>query len=160
MAIENSKINNVKTEEDSSSLNFDDEKSIANLKKTQINAYDELESYKKLRKRRVKKSIIRMFIWLAIIVLVPVITFFAIVIASPSAGHNFFGYSVYMVTSQSMVGVFDQGDCIIVRKVNSSNEIKVGTDISFIRKSRGGFIFFLLNSVTFSFILNGTFLQR
>ena len=42
-----------------------------------------------------------------------------------------------MVTSQSMVGAFDQGDCIIVRKVNSSNEIKVGTDISFIRKSDG-----------------------
>lgn len=59
--------------------------------------------------------------------------------------------------------------------IKNQNEIKVNScdkmpnsilllvekeEISFIRKSRGGFIFFLLNSVTFSFILNGTFLQR
>ena len=130
-------LNQLTKQEDAGSLNFDGEKSVADLKKSQLNAFDELESYKKLRKKRIKKSFVRMAIWLSIIIFVPVMVFFTIIIASPSAGHNFFGYSVYMVTSHSMVGVFDKGDCIVVRKVRSSEEIKVGTDISFIRKSDG-----------------------
>lgn len=115
----------------------DDDKSIAALKKSQLDSYDELESYKKLRKRRLKKATVRIFIWLAVIIFIPVFVFFSVVIINPKAGHNFFGYSVYMVTSTSMVGVFDKGDCIIIKTVSSEKEVKRGTDITFIRRSDG-----------------------
>ena len=115
----------------------DDEKSIASLKKSQLDNYDELESYKKLRKKRIKKSFIRMVVWLAIVLFVPVFVFFSVIIINPKVGHNFFGYSVYMVTSTSMVGVFNKGDCIIVKSVKSKDDVSIGKDITFIRRSDG-----------------------
>ena len=96
---------------------FDDDKSIATLKKSQLDIYDELESYKRLRKKRLKKSIARMIVWISVLLFVPVFVFFSVVIMNPNAGHNFFGYSVYYVTSTSMVGVFNKGDCIITKTV-------------------------------------------
>lgn len=116
---------------------IDEDKSIAALKKNQLDTYDELESYKRLRSKRIKKSIARMFAWILVVLFIPVFVFFTIVIINPKAGHNFFGYSVYMVTSTSMVGVFDEGDCIIVKSVSSEKDIGVGTDITFVRQSDG-----------------------
>jgi len=113
------------------------EKTVASLKKQQIDRYDELESYKNLRKKRKKKAFVRMAVWLTVILFVPVFVFFAIVIMNPKVGHNFFGYSVYYVTSHSMVGVFNKGDCIITKSVNSVEDVNIGTDITFIRKSDG-----------------------
>lgn len=117
---------------------FDDEDySIASVKKNQLDNYDELESYKKLRKRRVKKAFIRMTTWFFIILFVPLFVFFSLVIISPKEGHNFFGYSVYLVTSTSMVGVFNKGDCIIIQKVEDEKDIQLGSDITFVRRSDG-----------------------
>ena len=119
-------------------LDFNEEsKTVASLKKQQLDSYDELESYKRLRKKRIKKSFIRMVVWLLVILFVPVFVFFSIVIMNPKVGHNFFGYSVYYVTSHSMVGVFDQYDCIITKSAKSLSDVDIGTDITFIRKSDG-----------------------
>ena len=114
-----------------------DEKPIATLKKTQLDSYDELESYKALRKKRVKKSFVRMVVWLAVIIFIPIFVFFTTIIINPKEGHNFFGYSVYYVTSTSMVGVFDQGDLIVVKSVNNKDDVKIGSDITFVRRSDG-----------------------
>jgi len=112
-------------------------KSIAALKKSQLDSYDELESYKKLRSKRKKIAVLRMIVWLLVIALLPVFVFFSIVIINPKAGHNFFGYNIYMVTSTSMTGVCDKGSCIAVKSVNSIKDVSIGTDITFIREIDG-----------------------
>ncbi len=115
----------------------DDNKSIAALKKNQLDTYDELESYKRLRKKRRKIAFARMSVWLLVILLVPIFVFFSIVIINPKAGCNFFGYNFYLVTSRSMTGVCNKGSCIVIRSVSSTEEIDIGTDITFIREFDG-----------------------
>ena len=111
--------------------------SIAALKKSQIDTYNELESYKRLRTKRKKKAFIRMIVWLLCLTLIPVFVFLSIVIINPKAGHNFFGYTIYIVSTDSMKPDINPGDCIVVKKIQSREELKIGTDISFIRKSDG-----------------------
>lgn len=115
----------------------DDNQSIAALKKSQLDSYDEIASYKRLRKKRTKIACIRMLVWLAVILLVPIFVFFSIVIINPKAGHNFFGYTVYIVTSNSMEPEINVGDCIVVKGVSSKEDITVGTDIAFVRSLDG-----------------------
>ncbi|MBR2909918.1 MAG: signal peptidase I [Clostridia bacterium] len=115
----------------------DQDKPIAALKKSQIDNYDELESYKKLRKKRITKAFARMAVWVLVLILVPIFVFFSLIIINPREGHNFFGYIVYMVASHSMKQDFDKGDCIIIKKVTSRDEVYIGRDITFIRQSDG-----------------------
>lgn len=115
----------------------DADKSIGALKKNQIDNYDKLESYKKLRKRRIKKAWARVCVWLGVILLLPVFVFFSIVIINPKAGHNLFGYTFYIISTESMKGEIEPGDCIVTIGVNSTDDIKIGSDITFIRKSDG-----------------------
>lgn len=114
-----------------------DEKPIASLKKSQIDSYDSLESYKKLRKKRKKIAWFRMLIWALVVMFTPVFVFFAVIIVKPNTGHNFFGYTFYICTSESMRPVFDVDDCIIVKNVKSRDDIQIGDDISFVRQSDG-----------------------
>ena len=114
-----------------------DEKPIASLKKNQIDNYDTLESYKKLRNRRKKIAWFRMIIWTLVVLLTPVFVFFAVIIVSPNTGHNFFGYTFYICSSESMRPEFDIDDCIIVKNITSKSDIKVGSDIAFVRRSDG-----------------------
>jgi len=131
----------IKGEEHRSQLQpvvFNDENtSVASLKKSQLDSYDELESYKRLRKKRIKIACIRMAVWLFVIFLLPIFVFFSIVIINPKAGHNLFGYTFYIVSSHSMEPVFFKDDCIVVKRVNSVDEIEIGSDITFIRTSDG-----------------------
>lgn len=113
------------------------EKPIAELKQSQIYRLDELDSYKKLRSKRKQKAIMRMVVWALVILLMPFFILSLVVITNPRDGHNFFGYTVYVVTSESMKGVFDKNDCIVIKKVSSQKDIKIGDDISFIRASDG-----------------------
>lgn len=121
---------------------FSDEKNqsgavIGSLKKSQLDTYDELESYKKLRNKRVRIACIRMLVWLLVILAIPVFVFFSLVIINQKAGHNFFGYTFYIVETESMEDVFAPGDCIVTKAVFSRDDIKIGTDITFIRASDG-----------------------
>lgn len=115
----------------------DQDKPIAALKKSQIDNYDELESYKKLRTKRIKKAFVRMAVWCLVLFLVPIFVFFSLIIINPREGHNFFGYIFYIVASDSMKEDFDVGHCIIVKKVTSRDDVGIGKDISFIRQSDG-----------------------
>ena len=126
----------IDTKEESLEFSFDN-KSVATVKKENIDKLDELESYKALRKKRKKKAWIRAVIWLLIIILFPVILFFSLVVINPTSGVNFFGYTFYIVESESMRPVFDINDCIVVKHLESRDEVQLGTDICFIRKSDG-----------------------
>lgn len=113
------------------------EKPIAEVKKKQINQLDELDAYKKVRNKRKKKALLHALVWAFVIFLMPLFILSLVVITNPREGHNFFGYTLYIVSSDSMKGVFDVDDCVVVKKVKSQDELKVGTDISFIRASDG-----------------------
>lgn len=113
------------------------EKPIAELKQSQVYKLDELDSYKKLRSKRKRKAIARFVIWSLVILLMPFFVLSFVIITNPREGHNFFGFTFYICSSESMKGVFDVNDCVVVKKVRSQNDIKVGDDISFVRASDG-----------------------
>ncbi len=113
------------------------EKPIAEVKKKQIYQLDELDTYKKVRNKRKKKALQRALVWAFVILLMPFFILSLVVITNPREGHNFFGYTLYIVGSESMKGVFDVNDCVVVKKVKTQDELKVGTDISFVRASDG-----------------------
>lgn len=103
----------------------------------EIDSLDEVSSYKNLRKKRVKRAISRAILWSLIVIMLPVLVFFTVVIISPTSGHNFFGHTFYLVTSNSMVGEFDPFDMIIVKTNFNIEDIQVGTDVTFLRESDG-----------------------
>lgn len=114
-----------------------EENSIASIKISEVDSYDELLSYKKLRKRRKKIAIMRMLTWLFVIILVPFIVFFASLIINPNGGNHFFGYMLYIVRTDSMVPDIKVNDCIVVKRVTDASQIQKGTDITFVRRSDG-----------------------
>lgn len=115
----------------------DNNQSIVALKKSQIDNYDELESYKKLRKKRIKIASIRMLVWLLMLVVMPLLVFFSVVIINPNLGYEFFGYKFFIVASESMKPNINKNDCIIVKKVKTKEDVYIGLDISFIRATDG-----------------------
>ncbi len=118
------------------------------LKKNPHDNYDALESYKKLRKRRVKIACFRMAIWCLIVLLVPIFVFLSITIVAPNTGHNFFGYTFYIVASESMTPEIKVNDCIVVERIGNEGSIKVGDDITFIRKLDGQVVTHRVISIT------------
>ncbi len=113
------------------------EELIAPLITTQADEYDEMVAYKTLRQKRKKKVAIRLVTYALLIVFIPIFVFFTIVVISPSNGQNFFGYVFYVVETHSMEPELMAGDCIVVKKVNSPKDLKVGDDISYIRDIDG-----------------------
>ncbi len=114
-----------------------DQNSVASIKSSEVDSYDELLSYKKLRTRRKKIAAMRMVTWVFLILVVPFIVFFACLIINPTGGANFFGYQMYIVRTDSMVPDINVNDLIIVKKVTSASQVKKGTDITFVRRSDG-----------------------
>ena len=127
----------IKEKSHGKSVNFSGDKEIASLKKNNLDKFDELESYKSLRKKRKKRAWIRALVWLLVIVIAPIIVFFSLVIIKPTSGVNFFGYTFYIVESESMRPVFDINDCVVIKHLKSKKDVQVGTDICFVRKSDG-----------------------
>lgn len=102
--------------------------------------YDEMVGYKNLRKKRLKRAITRVILWFFVIVLLPIMVFFTIVVFSSNSGHSFFGYTFYLVESNSMMPEFEMGDIIVVKTSFTMDEIQRGTDITFVRESDGKII--------------------
>ena len=46
-------------------------------------------------------------------------------------------FQPHLLSHADEVGVFNKGDCIITKTVNSTDDVKIGTDITFIRRSDG-----------------------
>lgn len=105
--------------------------------KSSVSNLDELESYKMLRAKRKKIAVYRMILWVVLIVFIPIFIFMFTVITNPSKGHNFFGLNFYFVVSDSMTPEINVNDCIVVRRVKTAKDIKVGDDITFIRSTDG-----------------------
>ena len=104
---------------------------------TQADEYDEMVAYKTLRDRRKKKALIRILVYALMIILIPIFVFFTIIVVAPSNGQNIFGYTFYILETESMEPELMVGDCIVTQKINSPSDIKVGNDISFVRESDG-----------------------
>lgn len=103
----------------------------------EIDTLDERVSYRNLRKKRIKRAVSRAILWTVIVLLLPIMVFFTIIVFSPNSGHSFFGYTFYIVASNSMRPEFEEGDMIIVKTDFSFEEIQIGTDITFVRESDG-----------------------
>ncbi len=117
------------------SMQIDDAgKLIAGLKKSQIDTYDELESYKKLVKKRKKRLFFRIFTFLMLLVIMPIVIFFGTIIIDKNGKHDFFGLTYYIVVSNSMEPQIHVNDCVVLKKVKNISDLKVGDDIGYINQ--------------------------
>jgi len=98
---------------------------------------DELASYNNLKKKRLKRAISRAILWTAIVLLLPVMVFFSVMVFSPNTGNSFFGYTFYLIETNSMVPDFCPGDMVMVKTNFDIEDIQPGTDITFVRESDG-----------------------
>lgn len=105
---------------------------VATIKQTQIDKYDELESYKRLRKKRTKRLIARLVVFAVLMVLLPVIIFLCSIVIDKNSQHNFFGKSYYLVVSNSMEPEIKVNDLVVLKKVKNTAELNVGDDIGYI----------------------------
>lgn len=104
----------------------------------EIDKLNEMSSYKSLRKKRFKRAIIRACVWSIVVALLPVMVFLSVMVFSrPDTGHNFFGYTFYLISSESMEPEIMQWDMIIDKTKFSVDDIEVGSDITYLRASDG-----------------------
>lgn len=108
---------------------------IAGIKKNQIDALDELENYKRLLKKRKKRLIGRLFTVLLLLFVAPVLMFLGTVIMDKNGRHDFFGYSFYVVSSESMEPEIMVNDCVIFNTVTNAEDLKLGDDIGYINSN-------------------------
>ena len=105
---------------------------VASLKRNQIDSYDELENYKKLIKKRRKRLIARIFTFLLLLIIAPVMIFLSTIIIDKNGKHDFFGLTFYIVISESMEPEIMVNDCVILKKVKDIESLKPGDDIGYI----------------------------
>lgn len=106
---------------------------VAGLKRNQIDAYDELESYKKLLKKRKKRLIARIITFLVLLIVAPIMIFFGTIIIDRNGKHDFFGLTFYIVISNSMEPEIKVNDCVVLKKVKSEN-LNIGDDVGYINQ--------------------------
>lgn len=108
---------------------------VASLKKTQIDEYDELETYKKFVKKRRKRLIGRIVTFVLLLVIAPLMIFLGSVVIDKNGKHDFFGYNFFIVVSDSMEPDIMVNDCVALKHVSSSDELEIGNDIGYIDTS-------------------------
>lgn len=108
------------------------DKAFAELKQSQIDSYDELENYKKFLKARKKRLIARIISFAVLIILLPFFIFLGAIIIDKDGRHNFFGYTYYIVATNSMEPEINVNDCVVIKKVSSVSELQIGDDIGYI----------------------------
>ncbi len=107
-------------------------KTVATIKQKQIDKYDELENYKKLLKKRKKRLTARIITFVLLLIIAPVMIFLGTVIIDKNGRHDFFGYNLYVVISESMEPEIMVNDCVILRKVDDINSLNVGDYVGYI----------------------------
>lgn len=107
-------------------------KTIATIKQKQIDKYDELESYKNLLKKRNKRLVARIFTFILLLIIAPVMIFWGTVILDKNGRHDFFGYNLYVVISESMEPDIMVNDCVILKKVDDIDSLAVGDYVGYI----------------------------
>jgi len=108
---------------------------VANIKLAHIDEYDELETYKKLLKKRRRRLVGRIFTFLLLLVVLPVMIFLTSIVIDKNGKHNFFGYTYYVVATPSMYPEIKVNDCVVLKHVSSREELHVGDDIGYINAS-------------------------
>lgn len=107
-------------------------RTVATIKQKQIDKYDELESYKKLLKKRKKCLIARIFTFILLLIIAPVMIFLGTVILDKNGRHDFFGYNLYVVISESMEPDIMVNDCVILKKVDDIESLEVGDYVGYV----------------------------
>lgn len=107
---------------------------VATIKQSQIDKYDELESYKRLRKKRTKRLIARLFVFAVLMLLLPVVIFLCSIVIDKNSQHNFFGRTYYLVVSNSMQPEIQVNDLVVLKKVKNTAELNVGDDIGYLNE--------------------------
>lgn len=107
-------------------------KVVASIKQRQIDTYDELESYKRLLKKRKKRLIARIFTFILLLIVAPVMIFLGTIIIDKNSRHDFFGYNFYIVATESMEPEIMVNDCVVLSKVTDVFSLKIGDDIGYI----------------------------
>lgn len=107
-------------------------RTVATIKKKQIDKFDELENYKRLLKRRKKHLFGRIATIIMLLIIAPVMIFLGSTIVDRDGRHDFFGYSFYIVISQSMEPEIMVDDCVVLSKVTDVNLLTIGDDIGYI----------------------------
>ena len=113
-------------------MQSDGAKAAAEIKIAQIDAYDELETYKKLLKKRRRRLIGRIFTFLLLLIIAPVMIFTFAVVIDKNGKHDFFGYGFYVVATPSMEPDIMVNDCVILKHISSKEELAIGDDIGYI----------------------------
>ena len=116
---------------------LDVEKELQFIEKSEIDKLEELTSYAELRKQKIIRVICKILIWCWVLILLPILIFISVIVFSPTSGHNMFGYTYYLVTSNSMEPEINESDLIIVKTDFSVEDITIGTDITFLRENDG-----------------------
>lgn len=105
---------------------------VASIKKNQIDAYDEVETYKKLVDKRHRRLATRIAVFIILLIISPFLIFLTTVVIDRDGKHDFFGYTFYIVISPSMEPEILVNDCVVLKNVSSKDEIKIGDDIGYI----------------------------
>lgn len=109
-------------------------KVVASIKRTQIDSYDELESYKLLLKKKRKKLVARIFTFLFLLIIAPILIFFTSIIIDRDGKHSFFGVNFYIVATNSMEPEIMVNDFVVLKKVDDVDSLKIGDDIGYINE--------------------------
>ena len=104
---------------------------VASIKKNQIDAYDELETYKKLVKKRRNRLATRIIAFFVLLIIAPFLIFLTTVVIDKDGKHDFFGRTFYIVVSPSMEPEIKVNDCVVLKNVTSKEELKIGDDIGY-----------------------------
>lgn len=107
-------------------------KTVATIKQNQIDKYDELENYKKLLKKRKKRLTARIITFVLLLIIAPVMIFLGTVIIDKNGRHDFFGYNLYVVISESMEPEIMVNDCVILKKVDDINSLSIGDYVGYV----------------------------
>ena len=108
---------------------------VAGIKLAHIDAYDEVETYKRLLKKRRRRLIGRLFTFLLLLIIAPVMVFLTSLIIDQNGKHNFFGYTYFVVATDSMEPEIMVNDCVILKHVSSEEELKIGDDIGYVNEN-------------------------
>lgn len=104
---------------------------VADMKIAHIDAADELETYKKLLKKRRSRLIGRLCVFALLLIIAPVMIFLCTTVIDKNGRHDFFGYTFFVVVTNSMEPEIMVNDCVVLKRVASESDIAVGDDIGY-----------------------------
>ncbi len=104
---------------------------VAEIQIHQVDIYDDLEAYKRLRKRRKNRVLMRIATFVLLLIVAPILIFMCSILIDKNGEHNFFGYKFYVVISNSMEPQIMVNDCVVLKSSFSKEDLAVGNVIGY-----------------------------